>query len=82
MSKQTMGLRGGNTTVKTYGRHRQRVVSDVWNKATKPDANKSDKNVFSVSSSQDSLSLNSTNENSTSSLFHPRCKQRQQTSSR
>ncbi|XP_033756912.1 uncharacterized protein LOC117339441 [Pecten maximus] len=52
-----MGRRG-ERTVKTYGRHRQRVISsDVWNNAVSKNSKEVDKNVFSTSSSMDSLSM-------------------------
>ncbi|OWF42896.1 Serine/threonine-protein kinase haspin [Mizuhopecten yessoensis] len=63
-----MGKRG-ERTVKTYGRHRQRVISsDVWNNAL--GKKEVEKNVFSTSSSMDSLSMshNSTGD----SVFQPR----------
>ncbi|XP_060079235.1 uncharacterized protein LOC132558655 [Ylistrum balloti] len=65
-----MGRRG-ERTVKTYGRHRQRVISsDVWNNAVAIDKREAEKNVFSTSSSMDSLSMshNSTGD----SVFQPR----------
>lgn len=65
-----MGKRG-ERTVKTYGRHRQRVISsDVWNNAVDKSSKDVEKNVFSTSSSMDSLSIS---HNSTdNSIFQPR----------